>query len=104
MEFVKFDKIARLSRTVVITEKIDGTNGLIAIGDDGKFQVGNRFHWITPQDDPMGFARWAYSHKDELMGLGVSFHRGEWWGLPDANFGKSLSVTRHSLNKCGNRR
>ena len=57
MEFVKFDKIARLSRTIVITEKIDGTNGLIAIGDDGEFQVGSRSRWITPENDNMGFAR-----------------------------------------------
>jgi len=80
MEFVKFGKIARLSRTVVITEKIDGTNGLIAIGEDGEFQVGSRNRWIAPENDNMGFARWAYENKDELMGLGAGFHYGEWWG------------------------
>jgi len=80
MDFRKFDKIARLTREVVITEKIDGTNGLIAIGDDGEFQVGSRNQWITPEKDNAGFARWAYEHKDELMGLGAGFHYGEWWG------------------------
>ena len=30
MEFKEFDKIARLNREVVVTEKIDGTNGLVA--------------------------------------------------------------------------
>lgn len=80
MEFRKFDKIARLSREMVITEKIDGTNGLIAIGEDGEFQVGSRNQWITPEKDNAGFARWAYEHKDELMGLGAGFHYGEWWG------------------------
>ena len=80
MEFRKFDKIARLSREIVVTEKIDGTNGLIAIGEDGEFQVGSRNQWITPEKDNAGFARWAYAHKDELMQLGAGFHYGEWWG------------------------
>lgn len=96
MEFVKFDKIARLSREVVITEKIDGTNGLIAIGEDGEFQVGSRNRWITPEKDNMGFARWAYEHKDELMGLGVGFHYGEWWGL-GIQRGYGLKEKRFSL-------
>ena len=96
MEFVKFDKIARLSRTIVITEKIDGTNGLIAIGEDGEFQVGSRNQWITPEKDNAGFARWAYAHKDELMGLGVGFHYGEWWGQGiQRNYG--LKEKRFSL-------
>ena len=96
MEFVKFDKIARLSRTIVITEKIDGTNGLIAIGDDGEFQVGSRSRWITPENDNMGFARWAYAHKDELMTLGAGFHYGEWWGL-GIQRGYGLNEKRFSL-------
>ena len=57
MEFRKFNKIARLSREIVVTEKIDGTNGLIAIGEDGEFQVGSRNQWITPENDNFGFAR-----------------------------------------------
>lgn len=80
MEFREFGKIARLTRTMVITEKIDGTNGLIAIGEDGEFQVGSRNQWITPEKDNAGFAKWAYAHKDELMQLGAGFHYGEWWG------------------------
>lgn len=96
MDFVKFTKIARLSRTMVITEKIDGTNGLIAIGDDGEFQVGSRNRWITPQNDNMGFARWAYENKDELMGLGVGFHYGEWWGQ-GIQRGYGLKEKRFSL-------
>ena len=37
-EFIGFPKIARLSREIVITEKIDGTNGCIFIGgEDGEF-------------------------------------------------------------------
>jgi hypothetical protein len=80
-EFVAFPKIARLSREIIITEKIDGTNGTIYIGEDGEFLVGSRTRWITPENDNHGFARWAYDHKDELIaGLGVGWHRGEWWG------------------------
>jgi hypothetical protein len=80
-DFVGFQKIARLSREMVITEKIDGTNGCIYIGEDGEFLVGSRTRWITPECDNHGFARWAYDHKDELvLGLGIGRHYGEWWG------------------------
>ena len=98
MEFKEFSKIARLSRDVIITEKIDGTNGLIAIGEDGEFQVGSRSRWITPEKDKdnAGFAAWAYEHKDELMSLGVGFHYGEWWGQGiQRNYG--LKEKRFSL-------
>ena len=79
-DFVGFSKIARLSREVVITEKIDGTNGCIFIGEDGEFLVGSRSRWITPENDNHGFARWVYDHKNELMSLGPGRHFGEWWG------------------------
>lgn len=80
LEFVEFPKIPRLTREIVITEKIDGTNACIAIGEDGSFRVGSRTKWITPDDDNHGFARWAYEHKDDLMQLGAGRHFGEWWG------------------------
>jgi len=80
MEFRAFPKIPRLSREVVITEKIDGTYGVIAIGDDGEFAVGSRTRFITPEADNHGFAQWAYINKDELSRLGPGFHSGEWWG------------------------
>ncbi len=80
-EFKQFQKIGRLSREIIITEKIDGTNGLIEIGEDGSFQIGSRTQWITPERDNYGFARWAVEHKDELIaGLGAGRHFGEWWG------------------------
>lgn len=79
MEFESFQKLARLSREVVITEKIDGTNGCIAIGDLGEFFVGSRTRWITPEDDNFGFARWAHENRDELLKLGPGRHFGEWW-------------------------
>lgn len=79
-EFRGFEKIPRLTRDCIVTEKIDGTNAQIYIGEDGEFFVGSRKRWITPDDDNYGFARWAYEHKDELMQLGPGRHFGEWWG------------------------
>jgi hypothetical protein len=79
-EFFGFNKIARLAREMVITEKIDGTNGQIFVGEDGEFLVGSRSRWITPEADNHGFAGWAMAHKEELLGLGPGRHFGEWWG------------------------
>lgn len=75
-----FPKIGRLKRGCCVTEKIDGTNALIAIDEDGTFRVGSRTQWITPERDNYGFARWAYEHKEELLKLGPGKHYGEWWG------------------------
>ena len=78
---MEFPKIARLSRECIVTEKIDGTNGQISIGDDGSFLVGSRTRWLTPETgDNHGFMLWALTHKDELMTLGPGRHFGEWWG------------------------
>src|SRR3954471_9773147 len=79
-DFEPFQKIARLKRNSIITEKIDGTNAVVAIGDDGTFRVGSRTRWITPDDDNYGFAKWAFAHEDELRELGPGRHFGEWWG------------------------
>lgn len=86
MNFESMQKIARLTRDCTITEKIDGTNASIYIGEPGlggyqKFLIGSRTRWITPTDDNFGFAKWAHAHKDELMTLGPGHHFGEWWGL-----------------------
>jgi hypothetical protein len=59
LEFQEFPKIARLSREIIITEKIDGTNAQILITEEGDFLIGSRTRWITPQDDNYGFAKWA---------------------------------------------
>ena len=78
--FVGFPKMGRFSREVVVTEKIDGSNAQIFIGEDGTFLTGSRTRWITPQDDNYGFSRWAHENKEELMKLGQGSHFGEWWG------------------------
>lgn len=81
MEFVKFPKIARLSRECIITEKIDGTNGCICIGENGEFFVGSRTRWLSPETgDNHGFLLWALTNKEDLLKLGHGKHFGEWWG------------------------
>ena len=80
VEFIEFPKIARWSREIIITEKIDGTNACIFIGEDGKFLTGSRSRWITPDTDNHGFSRWAHENKAGLLKLGPGTHFGEWWG------------------------
>lgn len=79
-DFVEFPKIARYSREVIVTEKIDGTNACVFIRADGEYLVGSRTRWITPENDNYGFAQWAQRHKQELLKLGPGLHYGEWWG------------------------
>lgn len=83
MEFQEFPKIGRLSRDMVITEKIDGTNAQIFIGDevvDPIFLAGSRSRWLSETEDNYGFCKWAMVHRDELLTLGPGRHFGEWWG------------------------
>lgn len=105
MEFETFGKISRLSREMVITEKIDGTNAVIGIATYGArmdeikrwgvqpvfmtldenrdvicVYAGSRNRWISTQDDNHGFAKWVVSHGDEILELGEGRHYGEWWG------------------------
>jgi len=85
-EFKGFAKIARYSRDCVISEKIDGTNGLIYIDPDLNIFAGSKSRWLwgSVQDeihnDNYGFAQWVKSNKDELMKLGIGSHYGEWMG------------------------
>lgn len=81
MEFQEFPKIARLTRECTITEKIDGTNASIFIGENGEFLIGSRSRWITLEEDNYGFAKWALQNKEELLKLGIGHHFGEWWGI-----------------------
>lgn len=80
IEFKSFPSISRLSRDIVITEKLDGTNASILITDDGDFYTGSRTRWITSHHDNHGFSCWANNNKNELLKLGVGHHFGEWWG------------------------
>jgi hypothetical protein len=75
-----FPKIARLNRGIVITEKIDGTNALVHVANDGTIRAGCRTRWITPEADNFGFAAWVRDNAAELSKLGPGHHYGEWWG------------------------
>lgn len=79
-EFVEFKKIPRVSRECVVTEKIDGTNGVVMITEDGDIFAGSKSRWITPNQDNYGFAKWVEGNRAELMRLGPGRHYGEWWG------------------------
>lgn len=79
-EFQPFPKMARLSREVIITEKIDGSNGQIFIDELGGILAGSRNRWLTPENDNFGFCKWVYANQDELRKLGPGRHFGEWWG------------------------
>jgi hypothetical protein len=79
-EFIPFPKLARLSREIIITEKIDGTNAQVFITEDGDIFTGSRNRWITPQSDNYGFAKWVEGNKADILKLGPGRHFGEWWG------------------------
>lgn len=97
VEFRPFGKIPRLSREVIVTEKIDGTNGSIVISPDGKtIQAGSRNRFITTDNDNFGFAKWVEKNKEELLTLGPGHHYGEWWGQ-GIQRGYELQERRFSL-------
>jgi hypothetical protein len=72
--FAPFPKIPRLRRSVVISEKLDGTNAAVHVTDDGAVYAASRTRWITPEDDNYGFARWVHEHAAELAQLGPGTH------------------------------
>ena len=97
-DFRPFPKVPRWSRDIIVTEKLDGTNASIYIGDAGEFLVGSRTRWITPgkQTDNYGFAAWAHDNKNDLLNLGPGHHFGEWWGK-GIQRGYGLDERRFSL-------
>lgn len=100
--FEEFQKIPRLKRNCVITEKIDGTNAQIHITDEGEMLVGSRTRYITVKDDNYGFAKWAEANKEELLKLGPGRHYGEWWGSGcQRGYGLSNGEKRFSLFNVG---
>jgi hypothetical protein len=103
--FQAFPKIPRLTKDMVVTEKIDGTNGQIHIFSekdffseadtpniigtvdvkiDGElFYLGaaSRNRYLDQGSDNFGFHAWATKHAQELVDiLGPGRHYGEWWG------------------------
>jgi hypothetical protein len=104
MEFQEFPKIGRLSRDIVVTEKIDGTNAQVVIEladniadwsgsaatpwlkrvetDLGAFGIAaaSRTRYITIHNDNHGWANWVLANANDLVKLGPGRHFGEWWG------------------------
>lgn len=97
-QFQGFPKMARFSREIVITEKIDGTNAQVLITEDGRVIAGSRTRFITPEDDNYGFAKWVKQNEEELRKLGPGRHFGEWWGSGcQRGYGLSKGEKRFSL-------
>jgi len=95
--FQEFPKIPRLNRTVIVTEKIDGTNACVVVSDDGTtITAQSRSRIITPESDNFGFAAWAKQNEEALRQLGPGYHFGEWWGL-GIQRGYGLREKRFSL-------
>ncbi len=121
--FQPFAKIPRLSRDIIVTEKIDGTNAQILItpiiednqhdlvvahkpletGGGLAMLVGSRTRWIRAKrpgekgdPDNYGFAAWCKANAEELFKLGPGRHFGEWWGK-GINAGYGLAERRFSL-------
>lgn len=110
MSYPKFHKINRLyNEAFSITEKIDGTNGLIYIEEaseswryddadaldivDGyRLFAGSRSRWIYPDNDNHGFSAWALKNPDSLVVLGKGHHFGEWAG-------PGINGNPHNLNE-----
>lgn len=83
IEFQPFPKLARYSKNIIITEKLDGTNAQIIIDEDGNIAAGSRTRLITPgkTTDNFGFAGWVHDNAAILVEtLGPGRHFGEWYG------------------------
>lgn len=109
LEFAPFPKCSRLTRPVVITEKLDGTNAqvvvvehedakayadwrdfhnfhgditTVAFGKVWTVRAGSRTRWLArgKQLDNFGFHAWVTENVGELVRLGPGRHFGEWWG------------------------
>lgn len=107
-DYPAFGSIPRLNRDVVMTEKIDGTNGLVSIeivdieGETVRsadpngttfiglsetqvyaVRAGSRNRWldVTSAGDNYGFAKWVRANAESLVAdLGPGLHYGEWFG------------------------
>lgn len=116
-KYPAFPSIPRLSREMIVTEKIDGTNAQVEIRqldrvpleldwnsgrlvavDDTAYMVcaGSRNRWLTETADNFGFAKWVHENAHELVKLGVGSHYGEWWGQ-GIQRGYGLTEKRFSL-------
>lgn len=82
IDWQPFPKITRWSKgSVIISEKLDGTNASIVIDGTGtKIWAAKRTSILVPGTDNFGFRAWVESHAEELLKLGPGTHFGEWYG------------------------
>lgn len=79
-EFRPWGSTDRFHKGLYVTEKIDGTNGCIAIGYR-KVVAQSRKRSISPDNDNYGFAAWVHENAGVLEDtLGIGYHYGEWYG------------------------
>lgn len=130
-EFKPFEKIARLKRGMVVTEKIDGTNAQVhwdpvtvptldyeaANGMPLAYTfletnvgpgmhalwAGSRNRWLgLGKLDNFGFAGWVLQNMIDLTNLGPGSHFGEWWGSGiQRGYGLPAGEKRFSLFNVG---
>lgn len=92
----------KCANTIVVTEKIDGTNGVIYVSPDGNVLAGSRNRWLVPEwirpnCDNYGFAGWVNQNADILAPfLGEGYHYGEWFGYKIQR-GYGLPVRRWAM-------
>lgn len=105
-EFEAWPKTPRLSKPIVVTEKIDGTNAAVVVRPLGVGQPPAQSHEVVvpfeyddesvgdvavygqsrkrivfPGQDNAGFAAWVHANAQELaQAFGPGRHFGEWWG------------------------
>lgn len=96
-DFKGYPKTPRLEQeTVTISEKVDGTNGVLYIHKPHLCDVtngielspyvlaGSRSKWLQDEGkkswDNHGFGAWVAEHASELHNLPAGFHYGEWYG------------------------
>lgn len=88
--FKAYPKTVRLeAETITISEKIDGTNGLIFVSKGNESEkmyvkAGSRSKWLVDDGskswDNHGFGAWVKENETELLNLPAGMHYGEWYG------------------------
>jgi len=94
VEFVKWRSIKRPEKnTIIITEKMDGTNGCIIIKDGIIIGVQSRTKLLSIDDDNYGFFAWCAEHAAHIIDvLGDGRHYGEFCG-------PGINKNRHDLGQ-----
>lgn len=76
--FKGFPSIPRLSKDMIITEKIDWTNACVVIEENWNIFAQSRSRIITIENDNFWFAKRVQENKDELSKLWTGYHFWEW--------------------------